>query len=462
MRTHFWKLTALALALMLALTGCSLIEIDQEMDNAETVATVNDVKITKGEVLDTYAYYQDYYAYMNYYYSGSSDISGMLDTIKDNVLESFIRAELVKQKAAELGLDQLSDEDKAAVEAKAEADLEDLIESEAEHVDTENMTDEEARAAILAHLEEEGIVFNDLIERDTEDFISDRVRESVISDIVVDESEIEEEFNSKVADDESSFSSSPYLYELYRTNGSDIYWNPEGYRTVKHILLLMSDEQSEALGALEDELSDIEDQIAVLENPVVEDEAEETAEEPEAADAEAAESEEAEEVEEEPAPTLDELNARKAELETAIENKKAEILASFTEKTDEIYAKIEEGASFDDLVAEYGEDPGMQSEPSMTEGYYVAENSTYWESIFTETAMSLEKIGDVSQPVLSSKGVHIIYYNSDVTPGAIDIAEVHDDLAASVLEAKQDEAYEAAYQSWYDAAKIKKYPNRLN
>ena len=50
MNTRIWKLTALVLALLLALTGCSLIEIDQEMDNAETVATVNGVTITKGEV----------------------------------------------------------------------------------------------------------------------------------------------------------------------------------------------------------------------------------------------------------------------------------------------------------------------------------------------------------------------------------------------------------------------------
>ena len=72
MRTRIWKLTALALALLLALTGCSLIEIDQEMDNAEAVATVNGVAITKGEVKDTYAYYQNYYAYLYYYYTGSS------------------------------------------------------------------------------------------------------------------------------------------------------------------------------------------------------------------------------------------------------------------------------------------------------------------------------------------------------------------------------------------------------
>ena len=40
MSKRIWKLTALVLALLLALTGCSLIEIDQEMDNAEAVAII--------------------------------------------------------------------------------------------------------------------------------------------------------------------------------------------------------------------------------------------------------------------------------------------------------------------------------------------------------------------------------------------------------------------------------------
>ncbi|MBR4443742.1 MAG: SurA N-terminal domain-containing protein [Clostridia bacterium] len=449
MRTRIWKLTALVMALLLALTGCSLIEIDQEMDNAEAVATVNSATITKGEVKNTYEYYQNYYAYMNYYYTGSSDISSQLESIKDTVLELFIRNELVKQKAAELGLDTLTDDDKATIEEKAAGELEDYIADELEdgHIDTEGLSEEEIRAAALAHLEENGVTLDALIESDTASFIADRVRENVISGISVDDSEIQEAFDKEVADDESSFSSSTYLYELYRSNGTAIYWNPEGYRTVKHILLKMSDDQKSELTALDDELDGVQDMIDALENPSEE------------ADADAAE--EATE-EAEPALTLDELIARKAELEKKIEDKKAEIIASFSDKTDEIYKKLEEGASFDDLMAEYGEDPGMQSEPSMTEGYYVAEGSTIWEDIFTETAMALAKKGDVSEPVLGSNGVHIIYYNDDVTPGAIDIATVRDDLAASLLSTKQDDAYEAEYQKWYSAAKIKKYPSRMN
>ena len=58
--------------------------------------------------------------------------------------------------------------------------------------------------------------------------------------------------------------------------------------------------------------------------------------------------------------------------------------------------------------------------------------------------------------------MHIIYYIGDVTPGATPFEEVKDELSASTLTSKQDEAYEAAYASWLEAAKVKTYPNVLD
>lgn len=470
MSTRIWKLTALVLALLLALSGCSLIEIDKEMDDAEAVATVNGETITKGEIKDTYDYYVDYYNYMGSYYGITYDTS----TLKDDVIEAFIENKIVSQKAKELGLDQLTDEDKASVEVQAAEELEEYITEHGDDVNTEGMSDEDARAAVLAHLEEEGVTLESLIKNDTEKLISDRVRESVIKDVVVEDSDIEEAYNKEVADDESTFTNSAYLYEMYRTNGTTtVYWNPEGYRTVKHILLKLSDEQSAARTALDDELKEIEDAIAALEAPAEETEetAEGEAEETEATETEATETEatetetteeEAGEAEGETVVTLEDLEARRNEVLNKMAALDEEHLASFSEKVEEIMGKLADGASFEELIDEYGEDPGMQSEPGKSEGYYVSAESTTWDPAFTEAAMALEKVGDVSEPVLGTNGVHIIYYNSDVTPGPVPMDEVREALSESLLSTKQDETYDAAYQAWHDAAKIKKYPNRLD
>ena len=58
MKTRAWKLLALVLALALVLTGCNLIEVDPEKDNAEVVASVNDEKITAFDRAFTVADFQ--------------------------------------------------------------------------------------------------------------------------------------------------------------------------------------------------------------------------------------------------------------------------------------------------------------------------------------------------------------------------------------------------------------------
>lgn len=442
MRTRFWKLSALMLALMLALTGCSLIEIDQEMDMAEVVATVGEAKITKGDVIDVYNYQVEYMDYLYSYY-GMSMTDEDVESIKDDVIEYYIELELLKQKAAELNLTDFSDEFFAEADAAASEEFEDMIAEHAEHVATDGLTEEAAREAVIQHLAEEGTTLEIIQKTYRDTTVADLVRNHVIASVEVTEDEIQAAYEAKIAEDEETYSGSTYLYETHQTYGETIAWNPEGYRTVKHILFQLSEEQTTALSELEAQLLDVEAGIAALNT------AEEAA--PEAtADPEAL-----------PEKTIDELNAEKAELEKQIADKEAEILASFKEKTDAVYARLEAGEEFDALMAELGEDPGMQEEPSMSKGYYVSAASTIWDTNFRDAAMAIEAVGEVSEPILSGSGVHIIYYNSDVIPGAVDIETLREELTAEALTAKQDEAYVAQYEEWKKGVTIKKYPKVL-
>ncbi len=71
-------------------------------------------------------------------------------------------------------------------------------------------------------------------------------------------------------------------------------------------------------------------------------------------------------------------------------------------KIKEVQEKLAGGASFDDLIKEYGEDPGMESTP---EGYVFTEGEMVQE--FYDGTKALE-VGAVSEPVQSSYGYHII------------------------------------------------------
>ncbi len=462
------KAAALVLALMLVLSGCSLVVVNEERDNAEVVATVNDTKITKGEVMPTYNYLKDYYSYMYYYYFGNSDISSQLEGIRDEAVESHINKEIVLQKAAELGLNELSEEDLAAIAEDKDAAIEEYITDYAEAANAAELEGDAKQQAVLEYL---GTTVEEIEQSMTDTRIIEKVRENVIADVEVTDEELQAAYDEKVAADEENFTASSYNYEMGRTNGSAVYWNPEGYRLVKHVELSYTDEQKQQLNAINNELDQIAEELEALETAAEEPAEEATEETEEVAEEEKAEeeteetAEAAEEAEEEAEPeeapkTKEELEARKAELEAELEKLNADILDSFKEVTDAVYEQMEQSDDFDAMIQMYNEDPGMFNDATK-DGYYVSENSVLWDPAFTEAAMKLEKVGDISDIVMSSAGLHIIRYEADVTAGAVPFDEVKDTLAEEKLAQKQDATYDAAYDSWYAAAKITKNPGKL-
>lgn len=108
-------------------------------------------------------------------------------------------------------------------------------------------------------------------------------------------------------------------------------------------------------------------------------------------------------------------------------------LASVREKTDDIYARLEQGERFETLIAEYGQDGAFDSESFYETGYQVHPDSILWEDDFKQAAFgeNMQKPGDYSQPVVFGDNVHIFYYLRDISEGA---AELTDSLAAALRE----------------------------
>ena len=87
----------------------------------------------------------------------------------------------------------------------------------------------------------------------------------------------------------------------------------------------------------------------------------------------------------------------------------------------------------------------------------VSADSTNWVTEFRDAAMALENVGDVSEPVRSEYGIHIIKYVSDAVEGRSARLSVRDALETEVLTQKQDEAYTAAVDAWVAEADAKIY-----
>ncbi|MBR4236262.1 MAG: peptidylprolyl isomerase [Clostridia bacterium] len=199
-----------------------------------------------------------------------------------------------------------------------------------------------------------------------------------------------------VEEDRKVFENDVQFYEYYKSYGYESLYTPEGYRAVLHILLPADDE---LLSAYND-----------------------------AADDEQRES------------------ARLA------------VIESIRDTLDEIYAAYEAGTSFIDLIAQYNVDPGMQDETNLRDGYEVHKDSVTWVDEFTKGAFSegMNEPGDVSEPVVTSYGVHILYYLRDIASGAAELTEqLRQDLISDLTSKARTEFIEGELSKYeivyYDA-----------
>ena len=131
------------------------------------------------------------------------------------------------------------------------------------------------------------------------------------------------------------------------------------------------------------------------------------------------------------------------------------ILDSQKETLDAIKAKLENGVSFEDLIAEYGTDPGMQTESNLKNGYPIHADSIIYDANFTKAAAALEKVGDVSDPVISSFGIHILHYLRDIPAGAIELTEEQkEQLKADIESERISLAFSEYYDQWLASSDV--------
>ena len=464
MRHALLRLAALLVVLMLALTGCNLITIDPIMQLDEdlaalkkqysgVVASYDGGTITQEDVMGTF---NSQYSYMSQMYSmyGMGMTQSDIESIEQSVVENAVENVAIRQQIEARGL-ALDPEKVEELNAEVDEHYQDAYDSVYASVTGE--TEDERVKRTEVNLYSMGYTRDALygIEEDSANYelIEEAVR-AEITENLLDEEKLKQAYEAKLAEDEETYADSPYSFESAMSSDTEVVtWIPEGYRTVKHILVKPD---SDALNAVIDargevataerNLEDLRSELDALND----DDAEDTEE---AEDAEEAEEEaEAPRTAEEIQVDIDAAEAILEEKKAAAEQAEADCLATVKDTTDAIYQKLADGEEFDALIEEYGEDPGMQNEPTKTRGYYVCSDSAAWDSNFTAGAMLLEKVGDVSEtPVISTSGVHIIRYESDVTPGAVPLEDVHDALFNETLEQMRADHFDAELQSWVEA-----------
>ena len=154
------------------------------------------------------------------------------------------------------------------------------------------------------------------------------------------------------------------------------------------------------------------------------------------------------------AETVDE--AAVAAAKETMDAARAAVIASRQSDIDDIYARLKAGETFESLIAEYGKDPGMQDAGNLAEGYHVHAQSVIYDGAFVEGAFQegMQQPGDVSEPVVGSFGIHIVYYLKDVPGGLIMTDEIHDEIAEALVSMQLNDAYSKGYDEWKEKVEI--------
>lgn len=440
---------AFMLAAALLLTGCALVEKDQAVDDATPIIQLGDKTITKVQVSNALEY-QLYNTSMMYSYYGMS-FDPTDATVRAQALDDVVNGltqQLVKEKkAAELGFDTFTEEEDKAIRETAQKNMDSDKETvKANYFADTKLEGEALDIAIQEKMTELGATFDSYYESAKATATEKKLRDSVISGISVTDEQIKGDYDSRVAEAKSTYTSNLSAYGSSVNSNADVYYAPAGYRYVKHILRKFPDETQTSLTNLQTQLSDKTSQISTLDSSITALGDTVAQDDPKRTDLNAQKSA---------------LEQAKADLQAQYDKTLEDAYAALQPKVDEVLGKIAAGEDFDALMETYGEDPGMQTSPQKETGYAVCAGFTSFDPAFTEAAMALKQVGDVSPAVRGQNGIHIIKYVSDIAEGAVPLDTVKEKISSALLTGMQDDAYTAKVDEWVAASGVKVYKDNM-
>lgn len=187
---------------------------------------------------------EEYSSIATYYYGIGMTEEEFSDDLKMTVLQTLVEDKIMRAKAEELGIAELSDEREAAIEAQANAEFEDDIAYYSQFRYDENKTEDQIREETIAFLAESGITLESKIEEARKGAWRDALYEYATKDAKLSDEALKEYYETQLISDEMTYSVSYAEYEADANAGRVMAWNPAGVRRVETILIPFDDSQA--------------------------------------------------------------------------------------------------------------------------------------------------------------------------------------------------------------------------
>lgn len=393
-------LIGICLLMLFSAVACNMYIVDQQKDAAQVAATVNGIVITKGQVTEMLDIYKSIYG-ITPATEKTTEGKAQIAELTQNILDYLIENEVAVQQFDKAGL-ILSAEDIVDVDKQIEDAKESMSSAARNEVEgrlaAEPNIDVEAEVAKLVKERGDANGMNDGTYREEQIKYSkmQKLEDSIGADYAPSEQELNAELDKKVEEQKTKLDIYITEFDGIESSG-DVYYYPEGVRYVKNLLIAIPEE-------IRNEISDLR-------------------------------------------ANGDDAGADKL---------RDEQLALIKDSADVYYAELEDGESFDEVMAEHTEDPGMRSEPTMSKGYAVYPGKTGFDTNFLDAALALKDVGDYSKPTASDFGYFIIELSSIPTPGAVALDTVREKLTEELISAHKTDALAKAKEEWKAAAEIVK------
>lgn len=345
------------------------------------------------------------------------------ETDYQTVVTYLVQQEVLRRKIADMKFDQFTAEEETALRNETSQEWGAALDQYVQQYLSEDTEAARAktREEAVAFYESRGLTEEKLFDSRKYNASVDKMRNYLVGNYEPTEEEVTTLFNEVGAKYQAQYEGNVAMYEtMTQLSGQKSWYTPEGYRGIIHILLKVDSAVLEQYTAMQ---AAYEEQAKAGEQP---------------AEPKATEGTEGADPVTEPVTEQQVNEARQA----VLDSKKKEI--------DDIYDRLANGEKFEDLIKQYGEDPGMEREDFLRDGYSVHKDSAIYDPAFTRGAFSekMNKVGDVSDPVVGTFGIHILQYHRDVPSGLVMTDDIRSEIVTYLKAQKEAAAFEEAITGW--------------
>lgn len=363
----------------------------------------------------------------------------------EDVIGNIVGIGLIEAKLTEAGQHDFTDEEIELMKSTASTRYEELWQGVYQMMVKNGMDVTEAE--VSEAMTEEGYDM-DAIYREFE--VSERQRRAIalfVPEILLTEDMLDEYYESQfLAPDRERYADDIPTYEREILNtDSECFYTPEGYRAIRQILLEYPDDVEKIMKKDKAKVQEIAQEVASALTKLTE---------------VATSADDWSEMDE-PRAAYDAAMAKLDAANRAYVEKLREVTLPLIQDTlDAIDERLDAGIDFKTLISKYSTDTSERNVSGA--GYPIHPKSEGWPAEFLEAAMALEKPGDVSEPVLTEKGIHILYYDSDIPAGDHALTEDEKELLkTSALHYYQVEQLQKLFEEWKPEYDIETHPELL-